>query len=141
MEVADNIDIGLLNMPKIHSVSLSGMVINVDLKVDNPAKQQINLKIPSLRVYFKGTKIASTGISDKTYTINPVSSGKISGIKITLPFTSLVSVLPGIVTEVVKRISNLTDAAAYLTSTVMSGIGYDILVEANGIPLKVQKLS
>ena len=81
-ETADNIQVGLLSLPKIHKVDLTGLKISVDLKVDNPAKERVTVKIPSVRLYYKGKMLASTAISDKLYTIDPVSTGKISGIMI-----------------------------------------------------------
>jgi hypothetical protein len=133
IETADNINVELLGVPKIHSISLTQLVINVDLKVDNPAKQQVRVKLPSIRVYYRGSMIASTPVSDKEYTVNPVSSGKISGIKISVSLLSLLT--SSIVSDVAAAISSKD------TSKIIANLGFDVMAEVNGIPLKVQKLS
>jgi len=48
--------------------------------VDNPGKERITIKIPSVRLSYRGSLVASTAVNDKTYTIEPTSTGKISGI-------------------------------------------------------------
>ena len=128
-ETADNIQVGLLSLPKIHKVDLTGMKISVDLKVDNPAKERVTVKIPSVRLYYKGKMLASTAISDKTYTIDPVSTGKISGIMIEASYLNLLTSAPSIITDYATQGTNLT-----------ANFGFDVIAEVNGIPLKVQKL-
>ena len=50
-ETADNIRVSLASLPKIHKIDLTGLKISVDLRVDNPAKQRVTVKLPSLRLY------------------------------------------------------------------------------------------
>jgi hypothetical protein len=107
----------------------SGLKISVDLKVDNPAKQRVTVKIPSIRLYYRGKMVASTAVSDKTYTIEPVSTGKISGIMIEASYLNLLSTAPSIITDF------LTQGTA-----ITNNLGFDVIAEVNGIPLKVQKL-
>jgi hypothetical protein len=129
-ETAENINVSLLGIPKIHSIDLSGMKISVDFKVDNPAKQQVRVKIPSIRLYYKGKNVASTAINDRLYTVEPVSSGKISGIKIEASYLNLLSAAPGMI----------SDFASKGASSITDNLGFDVIAEVNGIPLKVQKL-
>jgi len=134
-ETADNVKVSLLNLPKIHKIDLSGLKIAVDLKVDNPAKGSLTLKIPSIRAYytpFNSTNrslIASTAVSNKSYTVNPVSSGKISGIMIEATYIDLLKTAPTIVGDFLAQGTKIIDR-----------IGFDVIAEVNGIPLKVQKL-
>ena len=128
-EVADNIHVSLNSLPKIHKIDLTGLKISVDLRVDNPAKQRVTVKLPSIRLFYRGKMVASTAISDKTYPIEPVSSGKISGIMIEASYLSLLTTAPGIVTDYMAQGMSITDY-----------IGFDVIAEVNGIPLKVQKL-
>lgn len=128
-ESADNIRVSLLNLPKIHKIDLSGLKIAVDLKVDNPAQGKILLKLPSVRLFYKGKMIASTNVNNNTYTIDPVSTGKISGIMIETNYVSLLTSAPSIVADFIAKGTKITDS-----------FGFEVLAEVNGIPLKVQKL-
>jgi len=129
IETADNIRVELFGLPKIHKIDLTGLKISVDLRVDNPAKQRVTVKLPSIRLFYRGKMVASTAINDKTYPIEPVSSGKISGIMIEANYLSLLTTAPTIVTDYMAQGMNITDY-----------IGFDVIAEVNGIPLKVQKL-
>jgi hypothetical protein len=129
-ESADNINVSLLNLPKIHKIDLSGLKIAVDLKVDNPAKARVLVKLPSIRLFYKGKMVASTAVNDRTYTIEPVSTGKISDIMIEASYLNLLTTAPSIVTDFLANRAN-----------VINNLGFDVLAEVNGIPLKVQKIS
>jgi hypothetical protein len=128
-ETADNINVSLLKLPQIHKIDFSGLTISADLRVDNPAKGTVKLKLPSIRLFYKGKMIASTAINDKTYTIDPVASGKISGIKIEVGYFNLIMAAPTIISDFQAKGTNITD-----------NFGFEVLAEVNGIPLKVQKL-
>ncbi len=128
-ETADNISVNLLKLPQIHKIDASGLKISVDLKVDNPAKARVTLKLPSVRLFYKGKLVASTAVSDKTYTVEPVTTGKITGIMIEASYLNLLTSAPSIVTDFIAQGTN-----------VANGFGFEIIAEVNGIPLKVQKL-
>lgn len=128
-ETAENINVSLLKLPQIHKVDGSGLKISVDLKVDNPAKARVTVKIPSVRLYYKGKLVASTAVSDKSYTIEPVTTGKISGIMIEASYLNLLTSAPTIVTDFISQGTNIANS-----------FGFDVIAEVNGIPLKVQKL-
>jgi hypothetical protein len=128
-ETAGNINVTLASLPKIHKIDLSGLQISVDLRVDNPGKERITVKIPSVRLSYKGKLVANTAISNKTYTIEPVTSGKISGIMVETSYLNLITAAPTIITDFKAQGTNITDY-----------IGFDVMAEVNGLPIKVQKL-
>ena len=128
-ESASNIRVSLASLPKIHKIDLTGLKVSVDLRVDNPGKERITVKIPSVRLSYKGKLVASTAISNKTYTIEPVTSGKISDIMIETSYLSLLTTAPGIVTDFMTQGASITDY-----------IGFDVMAEVNGLPIKVQKV-
>jgi hypothetical protein len=66
-ETASNIRVSLASVPKIHKIDLTGLKVSVDLRVDNPSKERITVKIPSVRLSYKGKLLASTAINDKVY--------------------------------------------------------------------------
>jgi len=128
-ETADNIRVSLASLPKIHKIDLTGLKISVDLRVDNPGKERLTIKIPSVRLSYRGKLVASTAINDKTYTIEPESTGKISGIMVESSYLSLLTTAPGIVTDYMAQGANIT-----------GNIGFDAIAEVNGLPIKVQKI-
>ena len=128
-ETADNIRVSLASFPKIHKIDLTGLQVFVDWRVDNLAKERITVKIPSVRLSYRGKLVASTAINNKTYTIEPVTSGKISGIMIEASYLSLLTTAPGIVTDFMAQGTNITE-----------NLGFEAMAEINGLPIKVQKL-
>jgi hypothetical protein len=59
-ETAGNIRMSLASLPKIHKIALTGLKVSVDLRVDNPSKERITVRIPSVRLSYKGKLIAYT---------------------------------------------------------------------------------
>jgi len=129
METAGNINVELLGMPKIEKINWSGMRISIDLRVDNPAQGRVNLKLPSIRAYYSRKLIASTQISNRVHVIEPVSSGKISDIKIEASYMNMILAAPSIITDYQED-----------PAKILNNFGFDVIAEVNGIPLKVQKL-
>ena len=128
-EMAQNISISLLSLPRIHKINLTGLKISVDFKVDNPVKSRPTVRIPSVKLFYKGKQLASTAINDRTYTIEPVSTGKITGTIIEASYLNLLTTAPSIINDFTKQGSSLA-----------SNFGFEVLAEVNGIPLKVQKI-
>jgi hypothetical protein len=128
-ETGDNIRVSLASLPKIHKIDLTGLKISVDLKVDNPAKQRVTVKLPSVRLFYRGKLVASTAVNNTAYTIEPVSTGKITGIMIEASYLSLLTTAPGIVTDFMAQGANIT-----------ANIGFEVIAEVNGLPIKVQKI-
>ena len=122
-ETGENIRISLASVPKIHKIDLTGLKISVDLRVDNPGKERLKVKIPMVRVSYKGKLIASTAINSNVYTIEPEATGRISGIIVEAGYLSLIG-----------SSSILTD------KNILSNIGFEAMIEINGLPIKIQKV-
>jgi len=129
-ESAENIRVSLLNVPKVHKIDLSGLKISLDLRVDNPAQGLIRLKIPTIEATYKGKLVASTPVNNTIYTIDPVSSGKITGFMIEANYISLIMAAPTIISDITVK-----GAAG-----ILDNFGFKALAEVNGIPLKIEKL-
>jgi len=82
-----------------------------------------------VRLSCRGALVASTAVNDKIYTIEPVSTGKISGIMIETSYFSLLTIAPGIVSDFMAQGANIID-----------NFGFDAIAEVNGLPIKIQKL-
>ena len=128
-ETAENIRVSLASMPKIHKIDFTGLKVSVDLRVDNPGKERITVKIPSALLSYRGKLVASTAISNKLYTIEPTTTGKISGIMIEASYLSLLTNAPSIISNFATQGANITD-----------NLGFEAIAEINGLPIKVQKL-
>ena len=128
-ETAENVRVSLASLPKIHKIDLSGLKVSVDLRVDNPGKERISVKIPSVRLSYRGKLVASTAVNDKVYTIEPTTTGKISGITIEASYLNLLTTAPGIVTDFLAQGTGITD-----------NLGFEAIAEINGLPIKVQKI-
>ena len=61
-ETVENVRVSLASLPKIHKIDLSGLKVSVDLRVDNPGKERITVKIPSVRLsHVQITQIPTLG--------------------------------------------------------------------------------
>ena len=128
VETASNANVMVHGTPRIHKLDWSNLTVNVDLRVDNPAKGRVSVKLPSIRMFYGGNQVASTKISDKTHYIEPVSTGYIKDIRIDVPLLTLILTAPTIVNDI--RSSS--------TANVLSKIGIDMIAEANGIPVRIK---
>ena len=128
-ETAGNIRVSLASLPKIHKIDVTGLKVSVDLRVDNPGKERITVKIPSVRLSYRGKLVASTAVNDKVYTIEPTTTGKISGISIEASYLNLLTTAPDIVNDFMAQGTGITDH-----------LGFEAMAEINGLPIKVQKL-
>jgi hypothetical protein len=81
-----------------------------------------------VRLSYRGKLVASTAINNRTYTIEPVTSGKISDIMVETSYLTLLTTAPGIVSDYMAQGANITDY-----------IGFDVMAEVNGLPIKVTK--
>jgi LEA14-like dessication related protein len=124
MEAAENFRVSIAGV-KIHKLDLSGIKVAADLKIDNPSKQVLTVKIPSVTISYKGKTIATTSINNKTYTIPAESSSKITDVYVEASYLNLIGLVgSGIISD----------------PAIMDNIGFEAMVEVNGVPIKVSKI-
>ncbi len=128
-ETAENVRVSLLQLPKIHKIDGTGLKVSLDMRLDNPVKSKVKIKIPSIKAYYNGKLLASTAINDKVYTIEPVSSGKITGTMIEATHLSLITTLPSIIMDFISQGNSLA-----------SRFGFDVSLEVDGVALKIQRI-
>ena len=77
---------------KIHSLTLSGIVIRVDAKLKNPTDGTLKIKYPFVKVGYKDSTIGSSQVLNQNITIPPFGEANIEGIMINIPLLGLFSV-------------------------------------------------
>jgi hypothetical protein len=77
---------------KIHSLTLSGIVIRVDAKLKNPTDGTLKIKYPFVKVGYKDSTIGSSQVLNQNITIPSFGEANIEGIMINIPLLGLFSV-------------------------------------------------
>lgn len=75
-----------VNPPKIRNGAL---VFSVNIALDNPSRQVLNLKKPYVTIYTNGKEIANSIPSEERVQIKANDITKITGLNIQIPFTKL----------------------------------------------------
>ena len=148
-ETAENIQVSLLGLPKIHKVELATTKIKIDLRVDNPVDQLVKLKIPSIRLYYKGKLLVTAPVNNTVYEIKPMATGQITNLplfevsNITL-LGSAANILTTAITAFSSGAGLVNNATAMAnkimaqSSQIINDLGFDIIAEANGMRVRVK---
>jgi len=94
----------LLITPKaiLHSISLTGLVIRIDLMIKNPNAGTFKVRFPFITVLFKGAVIGSSKVVNQEIEIPPYDQKSIEKIMVDVPLDSVFSV----VTTLIKSLTN-----------------------------------
>jgi len=94
----------LLITPKaiLHSISLTGLVIRIDLMIKNPNAGTFKVRFPFITVLFKGAVIGSSKVVNQEIEIPPYDQKSIEKIMVEVPLDSVFSV----VTTLIKSLTN-----------------------------------
>ncbi len=102
--VSDNSTFKLAN-PRIHDVNLGGISFRTEIAVNNPTKDSLNMTKPVVSLWSNGKVLTQSIAENKTIQIKPLSVSNIDTIELIVPWTSLSSVISGIITQIPALIS------------------------------------
>ena len=91
--------------PRIHEASAQGLVIRMELAVDNPTSTSVRVSQPVVTLTTQGRFLASSPPSSRTYAIRPLAQTELDTIEIVIPWMAL----SGYVTSVISRIPQLLE--------------------------------
>jgi hypothetical protein len=92
--------VSALSNPRIHKVDLKGIVFRTEIKIQNPTKSSITITKPVVSLTTNGTSIAGSSPEAKTFTIKPLATTNLGTIELSIPWTSLVSYVSGILGKI-----------------------------------------
>ncbi len=82
-----------ISKARIHKVSLDGIEMRANVQVQNPTNTKVTFIQPFVRLLAKGSTIASSDVSDKSFELNPMSQVDLQEISIKLQLLTLLSFL------------------------------------------------
>lgn len=106
----------------IHSVSLSGIELSINVKLKNPSGGSIKVKHPFVKMIYGDKTIASSQVKDSNIEIPKFSEVNLDPIKIKLGFLSLATTAPALIKEyretgkltlVVHTVTTINDSLPY----------------------------
>jgi hypothetical protein len=83
----------------IYKVTLTGIVLRVDVTLKNPTGGNIKVKYPFVKMQYNGSTFASSQVKDTDYEIPKFGEVAIDPIYISLSFISLATTVPGLLKE------------------------------------------
>jgi LEA14-like dessication related protein len=89
-----------LSNPRIHKLDLSGLVFRTEIKIQNPTQSSITVTKPVVTLSTNGNPITNSNPENKTITIKPLATTSLGTIELTLPWTTLLGYVSGIITKV-----------------------------------------
>jgi hypothetical protein len=117
----------------IHKVNLSGIELQINVKLKNPSGGSIQVKQPFVKLIYGGKTIASSAVKDTNLTLEKFSEVDLQPIRITLGFLSLATTVPALVKAyretgklnlIVNTITTINDRLPYTkTDTITLGGG------------------
>ncbi len=122
--VADSITTKLVN-PRIHKISLSGMILRSEVKINNPTVDSLTLTKPVITLSSNGKTLMQSKSNGEELTIKPMAITMMDTIELQLGWTVLGSLVSGIV----KKIPELI--LAFQTGTVAN------IADVLGIPMEM----
>lgn len=105
-----------VNAPKIQNGAIR---LSVNVAIDNPTDDSLNLKKPTLTAYYNGNEVGNSIPSDEHVDIKANDRTTISGINIQIPFIKLGALALQLITGNVPKMS--IEVAVH---TVANGIPY-----------------
>lgn len=99
---------------KLHSLTLSGITIRIDVQIKNPTRSSLGIKFPFVKLLYKGATVGSSQAINKDITIPSFGEVMVDDIKITIPILGLFS----IGSDLVKAIKGAQDGISVQIKTI-----------------------
>ena len=106
----------------IYKITLSGIVLRVDVTLKNPTQGSITVKHPFVKMIYQGRAFATSEVKDTDYQLAAFAEKQLDPIYINLSFVSLASTAPGLLKEYrskgmavieVKTVTTINNSLAY----------------------------
>jgi len=75
----------------IHKISLSGLIVRLDITLKNPSKGSFSIKYPFVKLIYQGSTIGSSLVVDKNIKLSAFGQAVISGIMVEIPVSGILS--------------------------------------------------
>lgn len=105
----------------IHSVSINGLALGADLRIQNPTSGKLKMRHPFIKVSLDGSVFATSRLSDQQYEIKPYQEILVK-LLIDVPFQNLIVLTPVITKLLTNQIQEIPVEYAILTRVSAPGV-------------------
>ncbi len=102
-KVGDKLD--TLTRASVHSVSLTGLTLRIDVTLKNPTEYTLRLKQPYIRILYQNKLVATSQLENKIIELPKYGVKLLDAIFITIPATGLLTLGDGLFKVVMKKVS------------------------------------
>lgn len=106
----------------IHKVSLTGIELNIEVKLKNPSGGSIKVKHPFVKMIYAGKTIASSQVKNSDVTITKFSEVNLEPIRISIGLVSLATTVPELLKE--YRQTGKVKLIVHTTTTINDKLPY-----------------
>jgi hypothetical protein len=93
---------------RIHSLDFSRITFAIDAIIKNPTPTTVRIQYPFIKIFYKGSLIASSDLVNQVVTIAPLSKTHINGILIPVSYLKLTGVGAELIQKLQKNESCFT---------------------------------
>ena len=87
----------------VHSISLTGLVLQADVRIKNPSDGSFSMKFPFVTLSYKSTLLGSSKVVNQDIDIKGYSEANIQKILIDVPLSSVFSVVSALITSIQNK--------------------------------------
>lgn len=93
---------------RIHSLDLAKITFALDAIIKNPSQLGVTIQYPFIKIFYKGSLIASSDLINKTVKIAPLSQTSINSIKIPVSYLKLTGLGADLIKKLQTKKTKLT---------------------------------
>lgn len=118
-KVSDNLNIKLIN-PRIHKLDANpfggGIEIRTEVQLQNPTNGSLKITQPYIQILSNGSVVSATAVSNKEFTIKPLSQLNIDTVSLKIDWTTILSRLAALKYGIPKELTVLQKIAWLVTN-------------------------
>jgi len=92
LEVGNDLNVNIIN-PRLGKASFNDIEVIVDVQLQNPTQGKLHIIQPFVQLFSHNTKLASTLVSNKAFTLKPLSQTTLDPFVFKLGFTTILDQL------------------------------------------------
>jgi hypothetical protein len=96
-----NTELETIPNASIHSVSLNGLKVRIDVTMKNPTKGSFSIQFPFMKLIYNDTTIGSSQVVNKLIELPPFGEAIIDSIMVDVPISSIATAGYGMIKEII----------------------------------------
>jgi LEA14-like dessication related protein len=114
LAVGNDLNVNIIN-PRLGKISFTDMEVIVDVQLQNPTQGKLHITQPFVQLFSNETRLSSTLVSNKSFTLKPLSQTTLDPFIFKLEFTAILDQLEKLNYNIPQNY-NFIKKAAWLVS-------------------------